>query len=53
MRKIKIYLDTSVWNFVYAGDVPEKRDITIQFFNQIDRYDVFISDVVVEDWLVK
>ena len=32
MKKLKIYLDTSVINFLFADDAPEKRDITIEFF---------------------
>lgn len=26
MRKLKLYLDTSVWNFVFADDAPEKKN---------------------------
>ena len=32
MRKLKLYLDTSVWNFFFADDAPEKRDVTKDFF---------------------
>lgn len=34
MDKIKIYLDTSVINFYFAEDAPEKMAITKQFFDQ-------------------
>lgn len=37
MRRLKLYLETSVWNFYFADDAPEKRDITRQFFEQIQR----------------
>ncbi|MCX7002688.1 MAG: hypothetical protein NTV22_05365 [bacterium] len=32
MKKLRIYLDTSVINFLFADDAPEKRDITREFF---------------------
>ena len=48
MRRLKLYLETSVWNFYFADDAPEKRDITRQFFEQIQRgeQDIFISEIV-------
>ena len=51
MRKLKLYLDTSVWNFFFADDAPEKRDVTKEFFDLVrqGRYEVFISAVVVKE----
>ncbi|MEW6419022.1 MAG: hypothetical protein AB1480_13020 [Nitrospirota bacterium] len=52
MKKIKIYLDTSVINFLYAGDVPELKKITEEFFAYVrdgERFDVYISDVVINE----
>jgi len=48
MKKLKIYLDTSVLNFIYAEDVV-KRNATINLFRLIKkgRYDAYISDVVI------
>ena len=43
---MKIYLETSVINFLFAEDAPEKMKITEEFFNVIDEYEVFISDIV-------
>lgn len=46
---IKIYLDTSVINFVFADDAPELREITIDLFeNYIEKnfYKTFVSDFV-------
>ncbi|MEK9150383.1 MAG: hypothetical protein AAB267_10120 [Candidatus Desantisbacteria bacterium] len=31
MKKLKIYLDTSVINFLFADDVPELKKITEEF----------------------
>ena len=49
MRKPLLYLETSVWNFYFADDAPEKKEITQRFFHKIkqDEYEVFISDVVI------
>ena len=33
MVPIKVYLDTSVINFLYAEDAPEKKEVTLEFFN--------------------
>jgi predicted nucleic acid-binding protein len=49
-KKLKIYLDTSVINFLFADDAPEKKEITIDFFeNYLNDYDVFISDIVIDE----
>ncbi|MDQ3022700.1 MAG: hypothetical protein M3R36_19365 [Bacteroidota bacterium] len=52
MRKLKVYLDTSVINFLFADDSPEFKKITIEFFNNYVRkniYDTFISEVVIKE----
>jgi predicted nucleic acid-binding protein len=51
MRKLKLYLDTSVWNFFFADDAPEKRDVTKELFDlvQKDCYEVYISEVVLDE----
>lgn len=52
MRKLRIYLDTSVINFFYADDAPEKRAATRAFFRSYvanKHYDVAISSVVLAE----
>ncbi|MEW6103521.1 MAG: type II toxin-antitoxin system VapC family toxin [bacterium] len=51
MRKLRLYLDTSVWNFYYADDVPEKMEITKQFFENLKsgKYQIYSSGVVVRE----
>lgn len=52
MKKIRIYLDTSVINFLYADDVPEFKKITGDFFTYVkegERFDVYVSDVVINE----
>jgi hypothetical protein len=47
MRKLKIYLDTSIINFLYADDAPEYMAITEEFFERyIHDYDVYISEIM-------
>src|SRR3989338_286810 len=51
MRKLKLYIETSTWNFYYAHDAPTERDITREFFEVISKgvYEGCISDVVVAE----
>ncbi len=35
MRHLKLYLETSVWNFVFADDAPEKKAVTCRFFDNL------------------
>jgi hypothetical protein len=52
MKKLRVYLETSVINFLYADDAPEKRDITREFFNSSVRervYACFVSAVVIDE----
>lgn len=48
MKKLSLYLETSVWNFFFAEDAPEKQSVTLAFFNQVrlNHYDIFISEIV-------
>jgi predicted nucleic acid-binding protein len=51
MRKLRLYLETSVWNFYFADDAPEKMEITREFFENIkqEQYDIFISQTVLNE----
>jgi len=51
MKKLQLYLETSVWNFYFADDAPEKKDITIFFFEKVKQgeYEIFISDAVINE----
>ena len=52
MIPIKIYLDTSVINFLYAEDTPEKKEVTSEFFDMYvkeDIYIAFISPIVIDE----
>ena len=51
MKRLKIYIETSLWNFLITKDSPHKREITEQFFKEISegKYEIFISDFVVDE----
>lgn len=52
MKKFKIYLDTSVINFLFANDVPELKKITEEFFQDYiekNKYIVYVSDIVIRE----
>ncbi|NUM37061.1 MAG: type II toxin-antitoxin system VapC family toxin [Candidatus Brocadiae bacterium] len=52
MKKLKIYLDTSIINFLFAEDAPEKQEVTIDFFEGCVKkrlYDIFISPIVIDE----
>ncbi|MDR3244360.1 MAG: PIN domain nuclease [Elusimicrobiota bacterium] len=48
MKKLKIYLDTSVISYLDQQDAPEKMAETKKFWNIIksDKYDIVISEIV-------
>jgi hypothetical protein len=51
MKKLKLYIETSVWNFLFANDSPERRNITLRFFEDVRKgdYELFISDMVIAE----
>ncbi len=51
MRRPKVYIETSVFNFVFADDAPDKRDDTLAFFEEIrqGKYAPYTSAYVLEE----
>ena len=52
MNKLKIYLDTSIINFLFADDAPEKKEITIDYFRKYvatNFYTHGVSGFVIEE----
>ncbi len=51
MRRLKVYLDTSVVSYLYQEDAPEKMKDTLElwelFRNKV--YEVYISDIVIRE----
>ena len=52
MKKMKVYLDTSIINFLYADDSPHYKRATEVFFENIvsmNKIDTYISSVVIDE----
>ncbi len=51
MRKLSIYVETSVWSQAFAEDAPDIRRATELFLDEAreGRYDLFVSDVVMDE----
>jgi len=51
MRTPKIYLETTLFNFFFADDAPEKKQDTIKLFQEIKdgKYIPYTSDAVLEE----
>lgn len=51
MRKLKLYLDTSIFNFAISDQMPDYRQATLKLFQQIkdQRYEGFISKIVIQE----
>lgn len=52
MRKLKIYLDTSVISHLQQEDVPEKMKETMELWEQFktrDDIEIIISDLVIRE----
>jgi len=51
MKKLRLYLETSVWNFYFADDAPEKRVETLKLFEEIrsGKYEIYLSELVIAE----
>ena len=49
MHKTEIYLDTSVPNAYLDNTKPERQRDTIEFWNRLNQYEVYISDFVLKE----
>ena len=51
MRKLKVYLDTSVVSYLYQVDAPEKMQNTFDLWELFRNktYEVYISDIVIRE----
>lgn len=51
MKKLRLYLDTSIISYLYQSDVPEKERCTNLFWSKVksDFYDIFISDITLRE----
>jgi len=51
MRRLRLYLDTSVISHLFAEDTPEKMYDTVLLWNDLisDKHDIFVSPVVINE----
>ena len=51
MRKLRLYFDTSVFNFAFADDAPLEREVTLKLIAEVKsgKYDVYISEIVLRE----
>ena len=52
MNKLKVYLDTSIINFLYVEDSPEYRKATEVFFKNVvvrNKIETYISNIVIDE----
>ncbi len=51
MSKLKIYLETTILNFYFADDAPDKRLDTIKLFEEITqgKYEAYTSYAVIDE----
>ncbi len=51
MKKLKIYLDATIPNYVFNPHTPEKQKAAKELFHEIDkeRFEVYISKVVIDE----
>ena len=52
MKKLKIYLDTSIINFLYYELAPDYQEATIEFFDNFiknEKYETYISAYVIDE----
>jgi predicted nucleic acid-binding protein len=53
LKKLSLYFDTSIFNFVFADDAPDKKLITMKLMEEVrkGRYEIFISNIVLREIL--
>ncbi|HTB23681.1 MAG TPA: type II toxin-antitoxin system VapC family toxin [bacterium] len=51
MKRLRLYLDTTVWNFAFAEDAPDYQKDTLEFFAKIRMglFDIYSSDAVLNE----
>jgi hypothetical protein len=49
MKKLKIFLDTSVYSAKFDDRDPNRQNLTQDFWNNIDEYDLYYSDINIEE----
>ncbi len=50
-KKLRLYFDASIFNFVFADDAPHEKEVTLRLIAEIKKgkYEVYISSVVLRE----
>ena len=50
-KRLKLYFDTSIFNFAFADDAPDKKVITLKLIEEVKtgKYEAYISTVVLRE----
>jgi hypothetical protein len=51
LKKLKLYLETTIFNFYFADDAPDKKADTIKLFMEIaeNKYEAFTAMSVIKE----
>lgn len=51
MKKLKYYFETTIFNFVFADDAPDKKEVTKKLFNTWADLngEMYISEIVIDE----
>ncbi|PIP16624.1 MAG: hypothetical protein COX46_01125 [bacterium (Candidatus Ratteibacteria) CG23_combo_of_CG06-09_8_20_14_all_48_7] len=51
MKKLKVYLETSFWNYLFADDYPEEKSATENIFTNVRNGGIegYISEIVIRE----
>jgi predicted nucleic acid-binding protein len=49
MKKLKIFLDTSVYSAIFDSRDPNRQKLTQDFWDTIGNYDLYYSEIITEE----
>lgn len=49
MKKLKIFLDTSVYSAIFDKRDPIRQSQTRDFWNSIEEYDLYFADIIEDE----
>lgn len=49
IKKLEVYVETSVWNFYFAEDAPEKKAAATELIEDENKYELFVSKAVTDE----
>jgi len=49
MEKVKVYIDTSVISALFDARTPERQQLTKLMWESLNNYDIYISEIVMEE----